>query len=38
MVRQLGCKYTIIGHSENRNEGETDRDINKKLSLLQVKI
>jgi len=37
MVRQLGCKYTIIGHSENRNEGETDKDINKKIEFASSK-
>ena len=31
MLRDLGCKYVIIGHSENRTAGETDANINKKI-------
>jgi len=32
MLKDLGCKYVIIGHSERRiNLGETDEMINKKL-------
>jgi triosephosphate isomerase len=32
MLKSLGCKYAIVGHSERRNLfGETDRIINKKL-------
>jgi len=31
MIKNLGCKYVIIGHSENRNNGETDLDINEKI-------
>ena len=31
MLKELGCKYVIIGHSENRIAGETDLDINKKI-------
>ena len=37
MVRQLGCKYAIIGHSEIRNEGETSKDINKKIEFASTK-
>ena len=31
MIKQLGCRYVIIGHSENRAEGETNSLINKKI-------
>ena len=32
MLKSLGCKYVIIGHSERRNYfGETDEIINKKI-------
>ena len=31
MLKDLGCKYVILGHSENRIAGETDEDINKKI-------
>jgi len=31
MVKNLGCKYIIIGHSENRISGDTDFIINKKI-------
>ena len=31
MLKDLGCKYVILGHSENRITGETDEDINKKI-------
>ena len=31
MLKDLGCKYVILGHSENRTAGETDKDINKKI-------
>ena len=31
MLKELGCKYVILGHSENRIAGETDEDINKKI-------
>ena len=30
MLKDLGCKYVILGHSENRTAGERDYDINKK--------
>jgi triosephosphate isomerase len=33
MLRDLGCQYVIIGHSERRQIiGETDRDINRKMA------
>ena len=39
MLKDLGCKYVIIGHSENRFTGETDQEINKKvLSALSKKL
>jgi triosephosphate isomerase (TIM) len=32
MVRDCGCKYILIGHSERRHVfGETDADVNKKI-------
>ena len=31
MLKQIGCKYVIIGHSEQRESGETDDQINKKI-------
>jgi len=31
MIKNLGCKYVIIGHSENRTQGETNLIINKKI-------
>ena len=31
MIKNIGCKYVIIGHSESRNDGDTDSIINKKI-------
>merc|ERR1712159_310378 len=31
MIKNLGCQYVIIGHSENRKDGDTDLLINKKI-------
>ena len=31
MIKKLGVKYVIIGHSENRSDGETNNQINKKI-------
>ena len=31
MIKKLGAKYVIIGHSENRSNGETNTEINKKI-------
>ena len=31
MLKDLGCKFVILGHSENRTSGESDHDINKKI-------
>ena len=31
MLKNVGAKYVIIGHSENRQEGETDKLINIKI-------
>ena len=31
MLKNVGAKYVIIGHSENRREGESDKLINKKI-------
>lgn len=34
MLKDLGCKYVILGHSERRHYfGETDENINKKIKL-----
>jgi len=33
MIRKIGIKYIILGHSENRASGEDDKIISKKLSL-----
>ena len=31
MIKSLGCSYVILGHSENRREGENDKIINLKI-------
>ena len=31
MLKDLGCNFVILGHSENRTAGENDYDINKKI-------
>ena len=31
MLKNVGAKYVILGHSENRQSGETDKLINKKI-------
>ena len=31
MIKSVGAKYVIIGHSENRQSGETNKLINKKI-------
>ena len=31
MLTDAGCKYVIIGHSERRAMGETDKDVNEKV-------
>ena len=31
MIKKTGCKYVIIGHSENRAQGETNIQINQKI-------
>ncbi len=33
MLRSLGVSYVIIGHSERRALGETDKEINKKIKI-----
>ena len=33
MIRKVGIKYIIIGHSENRANGETDKILKEKISL-----
>ncbi|MDO8265113.1 MAG: triose-phosphate isomerase [Candidatus Parcubacteria bacterium] len=33
MLKDAGCEYVIIGHSERRKIGETDEEINKKLKV-----
>ena len=32
LIKNSGAKFVILGHSENRNEGETDNLINKKIN------
>lgn len=31
MIKKLGVKYVIIGHSEKRKDGDTDKIVNKKI-------
>ena len=31
MIKDMGCKYVIVGHSENRSSGDTNDVINKKI-------
>ena len=31
LIKSTGAKYIIVGHSENRNQGDNDQDINKKI-------
>ena len=31
MLKDLGCEYVILGHSENRTFGESNYNINKKI-------
>ena len=31
MIKNIGSKYVIVGHSENRSRGETNKEINKKI-------
>ena len=39
MLKNLGCEYVIVGHSERRKLGETDEMINKKIkAALKVKL
>ena len=33
MIKNLGCKYVILGHSENRSIGESNSLINKKIKV-----
>ena len=33
MLKNIGANYVIIGHSENREKGETDKLINQKLKV-----
>jgi triosephosphate isomerase (TIM) len=32
MIKSLGCMYTIIGHSDNRAEGDTDVELKNKVT------
>ena len=34
-LKKIGVKYVIIGHSEKRNDGDTDKIINKKIKNAQ---
>lgn len=39
MLRDLGVKYVIVGHSERRSQGETNEIVNKKLiAILKAKL
>ena len=39
LIKSTGAKYIILGHSENRNNGESDLSINKKIhSALKVNL
>ena len=39
MLKNVGAKYVIIGHSENREKGETNKLINLKIkSAIKIKI
>ena len=39
MLKNIGANYVIIGHSENREKGETDKLINKKIkSAIRAKL
>jgi len=31
MIKKIGAEYVIVGHSENRSNGETNRQINQKI-------
>ena len=31
MLKNVGAKYVILGHSENRQSGENDKLINQKI-------
>ena len=31
MLKKVGAQYIILGHSENRSEGDTDKLIKKKI-------
>ena len=33
MLKSVGAKYVIVGHSENRQSGETDKLINIKIKI-----
>ena len=33
MIKNIGCKYVIIGHSENRINGDSDKLINRKIKV-----
>jgi triosephosphate isomerase len=39
MLRDMGVKYVLVGHSERRSQGETNEIINKKLiAILRAKL
>ena len=31
MIKKIGAKYTLIGHSDNRSDGDTDEMLKKKV-------
>ena len=34
MIKSVGAKYTLIGHSDNRAEGDNDNILKRKFNLL----
>ena len=34
MLKSVGAKYTLVGHSDNRGEGDTDQCLRIKLDML----
>ena len=35
MIKSVGANYTLVGHSDNRSEGDTDPILKIKLILLK---
>ena len=32
MIKSVGAKYTLVGHSDNRSEGDTDKMLKDKVN------